>query len=134
MNKRVAGILRVKNDGMFIDDLDNMDLSLGAAPAPATSNKPAVKKPATPMDVDLSGFQSLDMESFSYVPLAEAQKDTSIPIEKEEEDLEPYARRWLNLQKTRQHSASPLERIASALEALAVLQMGKPELPGEGGK
>ena len=53
---------------------------------------------------------------------------------KEEEDLEPYARRWLNLQKTRQHSASPLERIASALEALAVLQMGKPELPGEGGK
>ncbi len=75
------------NDGMFIDDLDNMDLSLGAAPAPATSNKPAVKKPATPMDVDLSGFQSLDMESFSYVPLAEAQKDTSIPIEKEEEDL-----------------------------------------------
>ena len=64
-----------------------MDLSLGAAPAPATSNKPAVKKPATPMDVDLTGFQSLDMESFSYVPLAEAQKDTSIPIEKEEEDL-----------------------------------------------
>lgn len=75
------------NDSLFIDDLDNMDLSMDTKPAPAANNASAQKKPATPMDVDLSGFQSLDMESFSYVPLAEAQKDTSIPIEKEEEDL-----------------------------------------------
>lgn len=50
---------------------------------------------------------------------------------KKEEELEPYARRWLDLQKARRLQSSPIERIATALETLAVLQMGKINAVGE---
>ncbi len=50
---------------------------------------------------------------------------------KKEEELEPYVRRWLDLQKARRLQSSPMERIATALETLAVLQMGKINAAGE---
>lgn len=50
---------------------------------------------------------------------------------KKEEELEPYVRRWLDLQKARRLQSSPMERIAVALETLAVLQMGKINAAGE---
>lgn len=50
---------------------------------------------------------------------------------KKEEELEPYVRRWLDLQKARRLQSSPMERIATALETLAVLQMGKINAVGE---
>lgn len=50
---------------------------------------------------------------------------------KKEEELESYVRRWLDLQKARRLQSSPMERIAVALETLAVLQMGKINAVGE---
>lgn len=50
---------------------------------------------------------------------------------KKEEELEPYVRRWLDLQKARRLQSSPMERIAAALETLTVLQMGKINSAGE---
>ena len=39
----------------------------------------------------------------------------------DEHTLAPYAKRWLDLQKRRQHKASPNERMADALEALSIM-------------
>lgn len=70
---------------LFIDGSVDFDNIAVASPQPQENN--AAKKPASPQDVDLSGFQSLDMEEFSFVPMEERMVDNSIPKEKEEEDL-----------------------------------------------
>lgn len=62
-------------------DMDNMSISMDTSPAPAK------KRPASPEEVDLTGFQSLDMEDFQMVPLDNGFNDPSIPKVKEEEDL-----------------------------------------------
>lgn len=59
------------------------DANLEEPSQPETAKKEA---PASPDEVDLSDFQSLDMESFDHISL-DSVKDTSIPDAQQETDL-----------------------------------------------
>ena len=73
------------NFGEFgtLEPLSDDNLFLEEPSQPETAKKVA---PASPDEVDLSDFQSLDMESFDHVSL-DSVKDTSIPDAPQETDL-----------------------------------------------
>ena len=66
-----------------LEPLSDDNLFLEEPSQPETAKKVA---PASPDEVDLSDFQSLDMESFDHVSL-DSVKDTSIPDAPQETDL-----------------------------------------------
>ena len=66
-----------------LEPLSDGNLFLEEPSQPETTKKGA---PASPDEVDLSDFQSLDMESFDHVSL-DSVKDTSIPDAPQETDL-----------------------------------------------
>lgn len=86
MDINSAGAFEPLNtDDLFLDDSFSADdIALNADETAKTS---APSRPASPKDVDLSGFQSLDMESFEFVPMDERSQDESIPKEEEQVDL-----------------------------------------------
>lgn len=78
----LGGFEPLDTGDMFISDTvepDNMTLSMDTKPAP--------KRPATPSEVDLSGFESLDMEPFHVVPTPSPKKDISFAQPKDDDDL-----------------------------------------------
>lgn len=66
-----------------LEPLSDDNLSLEEPSQPETAKK---ETPASPDEVDLSDFQSLDMESFDHISL-DSVKDTSIPDAPQETDL-----------------------------------------------
>lgn len=66
-----------------LEPLSDDNLFLEEPSQPETAKK---ETPASPDEVDLSDFQSLDMESFDHISL-DSVKDTSIPDAQQETDL-----------------------------------------------